>query len=144
MTIERGNPDELFDSVQYGFSQAVAASGTRVVSVSGQVAWNADQALIGGNDLNAETTKALENLRVALRSVRAELDDVISLRIYIVDYKLEESESISRALKAFFPEGKEPAATWVGVSCLANPDFRIEIEAMAVVADTSLEAKHEI
>ncbi len=135
MTIERGNPDELFDSVQYGFSQAVAASGTRVVSVSGQVAWNADQALIGGGGLNAETTKALENLRVALRSVRAELDDVISLRIYIVDYKLEEAESISRALKAFFPEGKEPTATWVGVSCLANPDFRIEIEAMAVVAD---------
>ena len=135
MTIERGNPDELFDSVQYGFSQAVAASGTRVVSVSGQVAWNTDHALIGGGDLNAETTKALENIRVALRSVRAELDDVISLRIYIVDYKLEESESISRALKAFFPEGKEPTATWVGVSCLAHPDLRIEIEAMAVVAD---------
>lgn len=135
MTIERGNPSELFNSVQYGFSQAVAASGSRVVSVSGQVAWNADQSLVGRGDLHAETTKALENLRVALRSVRAELDDVISLRIYIVDYKVEESESISRALKAFFPEGKEPTATWVGVSCLANPDFRIEIEAMAVVAD---------
>ena len=135
MTIERGNPSELFNSVQYGFSQAVAASGSRVVSVSGQVAWNADQSLVGRGDLHAETTKALENLRVALRSVRAELDDVISLRIYIVDYKVEESEAISRALKAFFPEGKEPTATWVGVSCLANPDFRIEIEAMAVVAD---------
>ncbi|NER81385.1 MAG: RidA family protein [Leptolyngbya sp. SIO1D8] len=135
MTIQRGNPPELFNSVQYGFSQAVAASGTRVVSVSGQVAWNADQALIGEGDLHAETTKALENLGVALRSVRAKLDDVISLRIYIVDYKVEESESISRALKAFFPEGKEPTATWVGVSCLANPDFRIEIEAMAVVED---------
>lgn len=135
MTKERGNPSELFNSVQYGFSQAVAASGARVVSVSGQVAWSADQVLVGGGDLHAETTKALENLRVALRSVRAELDDVISLRIYIVDYKIEESESISRALKAFFPEGKEPTATWVGVSCLANSDFRIEIEAMAVVAD---------
>lgn len=60
---------------------------------------------------------------------------MISLRIYIVDYNVEESKSISRALKAFFPEGKEPTATWVGVSCLASPDFRIEIEAIAVVAD---------
>ena len=85
--------------------------------------------------MHTETTKALENLQVALRSVQAELEDVISLRIYIVDYKVEKSESISRALKAFFPEGKEPTATWVGVSCLANPDFRIEIEAMAVMAD---------
>lgn len=133
MTIERGNPEALFNSVQYGFSQAVSASGTRLISVSGQVAWNAEQAFIGGSDLYTETTAALENLRVALHSVRAELNDVISLRIYIVDYSPDESESISRALKTFFPQGQAPTATWVGVSCLANPDFRIEIEALAVV-----------
>ena len=135
MAIERGNPDELFDSVQYGFSQAVAASGTRIVSVSGQVAWTADQELVGRGDLHLETVKALENLQIALRSVRAELSDVIALRIYIVDYTQAESESISRALKMFFPEDEAPTATWIGVSCLANPDFRIEIEATAVVAD---------
>ena len=135
MTIERGNPKELFDSVQYGFSQAVAARGTRIVAIAGQVAWNAEQEIVGGGDLYLETVKALENLQIALGSVRAELSDVIALRIYIVDYKREESEGISRALKAFFAEGEAPTATWIGVSCLANPDFRIEIEATAVVAD---------
>lgn len=135
MTIEQGNPDELFNSVQYGFSQAVAASGSRIVSVSGQVAWTADQELIGRGDLHLETMKALANLQIALRSVRAELSDVIALRLYIVDYQREESEGISRALRATFPEGEAPTATWIGVNCLANPDFRIEIEATAVVAD---------
>jgi enamine deaminase RidA (YjgF/YER057c/UK114 family) len=113
----------------------VAASGTRIVSISGQVAWNAQQEIIGVGDLHLETMKALENLQIALRSVRAELSDVIGLRIYIVDYKREESDGISRALKAYFPEGEAPTATWIGVNCLANPDFRIEIEATAVVAD---------
>jgi enamine deaminase RidA (YjgF/YER057c/UK114 family) len=135
MTVERGNPDGLFNSVQYGFSQAVSARGARIVSISGQVAWAADEELVGGGDLHAEATKALENLRVALGSVRAKLSDVVSLRLYIVDYEREDSDAISRALKAFFPEGEAPTATWVGVSCLANPDFRIEIEAMAVVAE---------
>jgi enamine deaminase RidA (YjgF/YER057c/UK114 family) len=135
MIIERGNPDELFNSVQYGFSQAVAASGTRIIAISGQVAWNAGQELIGRGDLHLETMKALENLQIALRSVRAELSDVIALRLYIVDYKREESEGISRALKAYFAEGEAPTATWIGVTCLANPDFRIEIEATAVVTD---------
>ncbi|MCG8460416.1 MAG: RidA family protein [Holophagales bacterium] len=135
MSIMRGNPKELFDSTQYGFSQAVSSKGTRIVSISGQVAWDAEQTLTGADDLNAEASKSLENLKIALESVQARLEDVISLRIYIVDYKPEESESISRALKDFFPEGKEPTATWIGVSCLANPDFRIEIEAMAVVAE---------
>lgn len=132
MSVKRGNPKELFNSTQYGFSQAVSAKGTRVVCISGQVAWDAGQTLTGAGDLYAETSKSLENLRIALESVDARLADVISLRIYIVDYKLEESDFISRALKEFFPEGAEPAATWVGVNCLANPDFRIEIEAMAV------------
>ena len=135
MTMERGNPRELFNSVQYGFSQAVAASGTRIVSIAGQVAWNEKEEMVGGGDLYLETVKALENLQIALRSVRAELSHVIALRIYIVDYKREEAEGISRALKAFFPEGEAPTATWIGVNCLANPDFRIEIEATAVVAD---------
>lgn len=135
MIVERGNPSELFNSVQYGFSQAVAANGTRIVAIAGQVAWNAAQELMGGGDLHLETMKALENLQIALRSVRAELSDVIALRLYIVDYKREESDDISRALKAFFPEGEAPTATWIGVSCLANPDFRIEIEATAVMAD---------
>jgi enamine deaminase RidA (YjgF/YER057c/UK114 family) len=135
MIIERGNPDELFNSVQYGFSQAVAASGTRIIAISGQVAWYAGQELIGRGDLHLETMKALENLQIALRSVRAELSDVIALRLYIVDYKREESEGISRALKAYFAEGEAPTATWIGVTCLANPDFRIEIEATAVVTD---------
>lgn len=135
MTIERGNPDALFNSVQYGFSQAVSASGARIVAVSGQVAWDSQQTLVGAGDLGAEATKALENLQVALHSVEAELSDVISLRIYIVDYRQDESESITRVLKSFFPEGKAPAATWIGVACLASPDFRVEIEAMAVVDD---------
>lgn len=133
MRMERGNPEELFNSVQYGFSQAVSARGNRIVAVSGQVGWDAAQRLVGRGDLHAETAKALENLALALQSVRAAPSDVVSLRLYIVDYKQAESEMISRALKAAFAE--PPATTWIGVSCLANPDFRIEIEALAVVAD---------
>lgn len=137
MIVEWGNPDRLFNSVQYGFSQAVAARGSRIVSIAGQVAWNADEVLVGGEDLYGETIQALANLKIALGSVQAELGDVVSLRLYIVDYERDDSEKISRALKEVFPAGKAPTATWIGVTCLANPDFRIEIEAMAVVDEPS-------
>ncbi|WP_179954200.1 RidA family protein [Denitrobaculum tricleocarpae] len=135
MSMTRGNPGALFNSTQYGFSQAVSAKGSRIVMTSGQVAWDADETLTGAGDLYAEASKSLENVKIALSSLDARLADVVSLRIYIVDYKLEESDLISRALKESFPEGEEPAATWIGVNCLANPDFRIEIEAMAVVPE---------
>lgn len=135
MSIKVSNPKELFNSVQYGFSQVAMATGTRMISVSGQVAWTAVQEIIGQGDIYAETVKALENLQIALRSVSAELSDIIGLRIYIVDYdRVADSDLISKALLEFFPEGQAPTATWIGVASLANPDFRIEIEATAVIS----------
>ena len=68
------------------FCQVAHAQGSRFISVSGQVAWDANQELTGQGDIYVETVKALENLRTALRSVSADLDHVIGLRIYIVDY----------------------------------------------------------
>ncbi|MEM8860861.1 MAG: RidA family protein [Chloroflexota bacterium] len=133
MSRETKNPPELFNSVQYGFSQVAMARGSRFISVSGQVAWDANESLTGREDIYAESVKALENLQIALESVNATLDDVIGLRIYIVDYdRTADSDLISKALLKFFPEGQAPTATWVGVQCLANPDFRIEFEATAV------------
>jgi enamine deaminase RidA (YjgF/YER057c/UK114 family) len=132
MRIKTGNPEALFNSVQYGFSQAVAARGSRLIAVSGQVAWNAEQELIGGDDLGAQTRAALENLRTALQSVDAGLGDVISLRIYVVDLEEQEPEAITSALQAFFPAERAPAATWIGVRSLANPALKVEIEATAL------------
>ena len=133
MSREVSNPSDLFNSVQYGFSQVALAKGSRMISVSGQVAWDAGQQIVGKGDIYAETVKTIENLQVALRSVSAGLDDVIGLRIYIVDYdRVVDSDLISKALLQFFPKGQAPTATWIGVASLANPDFRIEIEATAV------------
>lgn len=134
MSREVSNPPELFNSVQYGFSQVSHADGSRFISVSGQVGWDANEKMTGRGDIYAESVKALENLQTALRSVSADLDNIIGLRIYIVDYdRVADSELISKALLKFFPVGTAPTATWIGVAALANPDFRIEIEATAVL-----------
>ena len=132
MTLQRGNPPELFNSTQYGFSQVVAATGSKIVSVSGQVAWNSQQQCVGGDDLFSQTLGSLSNLQTALHSAHAGMEDVVSLRIYIVDFERADSEAVTRALQMFFPKDEAPAATWIGVTCLANPALRVEIEAMAV------------
>lgn len=132
MTIHHLNPPELFDSTPYGFSQVVVATGARVIAVSGQVAWTPERALVGAGDLEAEATRALRNLETALRTADADLGNVISLRIYVVDYTPADSDAITRALTSVFAADRRPTATWIGVSTLARPDLRIEIEAMAI------------
>ena len=108
--------------------------GRRLISVSGQVAWNRDLELIGGDELEAQTRAALSNLETALEALDAGLADVVALRIYIVDFQSQDSGAVSAALKEFFPREAAPAATWIGVTALARPELMVEIEAMAVAA----------
>ena len=41
MTKKYINPDSLFPSLQHGFSQTVAATGGKIIFISGQTAWDA-------------------------------------------------------------------------------------------------------
>jgi enamine deaminase RidA (YjgF/YER057c/UK114 family) len=127
------NPPTLFDSLPHGFSQLVVASGRRTVYVSGQTAWTAQREIVGAGDLAEQARQALRNLALALEASGAGLPDVAALRIYIVDYKPEQAPAISAALNEFFPGPEKPASTWIGVSALANPEFLIEVEAVAVL-----------
>lgn len=127
------NPSELFPSLQYGFSQIVASQGGRTIYLSGQVAWDEQQQIVGSNDLRTQTWQTFKNIETAMQAAGGTLADVVSLRIYIVEEKLEESHHISEALKAHFAEEQAPATTWIGVRALANKEFLIEIEAIAVI-----------
>ena len=84
MAKEQINPPSVFRSVDLGFSQAVAASGRTTLYVSGQTAWDANKQLVGGSDLRAQARQALLNLRNVVEASGGALEDVVSLRIYVV------------------------------------------------------------
>ena len=73
------------------------------------------------------------NLRTALEGARATPADVTKITIYIVGYKPEMRALLGEARSALFGPGTLPASTLVGVQALAEPDFLIEIEAVAVL-----------
>ncbi|HST22357.1 MAG TPA: RidA family protein [Blastocatellia bacterium] len=127
------NPKTLFPSLPIGFSQVVTSQGGKTVYISGQTAWDAEKQIVGGMDLGEQAKQALRNLRSAVEAAGGTLADIVAIRIYVVDYKTGDAQSVSEALKEFFPEDRPPASTWIGVSSLASADFLIEIEATAVV-----------
>jgi 2-iminobutanoate/2-iminopropanoate deaminase len=142
MSKEALNPPTLFPSRQYGFSQIVKVSAGKMVYLSGQVAWDADQNLLGKDDLGTQTRQALKNVRIAIQTAGGTLADVVSLRIYIVQDRMAESHYVREGLREFFPGDSPPAATWIGVHSLADEDFLIEIEAVAVIdVEQPLEGK---
>jgi 2-iminobutanoate/2-iminopropanoate deaminase len=127
------NPQTLFSSLPHGFSQAVVSQGGKTVYLSGQTAWDAHKRTIGARDLGEQTRQALRNVQAAVEAAGGKLPDVVSLRLYIVNYEPGDAGPVGEALREFFPGGKPPASTWIGVSALASEDFMIEIEAIAVV-----------
>ena len=133
MSKEYVNPDSLFPSVQHGFSQVVVASGRKIVFISGQTAWDVRKKIVGGDSLLEQARQALRNIQAAIEATAGTLKDIVSLRIYIVNYQPENAEAVNIALQEFFSSENPPASTWIGISALAVPEFLIEIEAIAVL-----------
>ena len=127
------DPATVFPSAVHGFPQAVAVAGGRTVYVSGQVAWNAERRLVGGRDLAAQARHAFGNVVRVVEAAGGTRASIVSVRIYVVDYRPEHAAAIGTAFREAFAAGSEPAATWIGVAALADPDLLIEIEAIAVV-----------
>ena len=127
------NPETLFPSQQYGFSQIVVSRGGTTVYISGQVAWDANQQIGDALDLGAQTRRALANVETAVRAAGGVRDDIVALRIYIVGDHIHKDQPIQEALRAFFSSDRLPTSTFVGVIALANRDFLVEIEATAVM-----------
>jgi 2-iminobutanoate/2-iminopropanoate deaminase len=126
------NPDNLFPSLQYGFSQIVVATGKKMVFISGQTAWDEQKNIVGKDSVLEQARQAFRNLEKAMESTGGTLKDVVALRIYVVDYQAECGTAVGTALREVF-SANPPASTWIGISALADPEFLIEIEATAVL-----------
>lgn len=127
------NPASLFNSRQYGFSQVVVTQPGRHVFISGQVAWDAEENLVGGGDLAKQTQQAMANLKIAIEAAGGTLENIVMLRIYKVDYQQGDGQIISKVLRDSFGTENPPASTWINVKGLANEGFMIEIEAQGVI-----------
>lgn len=129
--IEKLNPKTLPDGGPLGYSQLAIASPGRMVFISGQVAASADGTPVPAGFAD-QVTIVLRNLSHALAAAGATPDNVVSLRIYVVDLETENIATLMAPVAAMFG-GQAPALTGIGVSALAGPHFKVEIEAVAVV-----------
>ena len=126
-------PDDLWPSAQYGFSQVVVSTGTKIIHCAGQTAWDKDMNLVGGDDLEQQAAQALENIKSALAAAGATMKDVVRLDVYVVDYDSDKIPAIGAAMSRYFDPDHLPANTLLGIDALAMPEFLIEITATAVV-----------
>jgi enamine deaminase RidA (YjgF/YER057c/UK114 family) len=110
----------------------VAATGSRLVFVAGQVADDAEGNLVGSGDVAVQARQAFTNVSRCLAAAGARPDQVVKLGIAVVGHQPGHLPAISAARIAVFGEHK-PADTLLGVQALAEPGYLIEVDAIAVV-----------
>ena len=114
----------------HGYSHAVAFTG-RVLVVSGQVPLDEQGRLVGPGDPVAQIRQVFRNLTAALAAAGASLDQVVKLTVFLTD--LADLEAFRRIRDEYIPLDRPPASSLVQVSGLVNPEFRVEIEALAAI-----------
>ena len=126
--IERMNPAGL--STPTGYTHVVSTRGGRTVYIAGQIALDAKGVLVGKGDLAAQTQQVFANLDVALKAAGATFANVVKTNYYLRDAS---QVAVVREIRAKYFTKELPASTLIEVPRLAQPDFLIEIEVIAVV-----------
>jgi len=134
MSIRLINPDGIVNLPVH--RQASVATGSTIISLAGQVSWDADAQLIGRGDLAAQSEQAYMNVATALRGLGASTEDITHVTVYVVGYTRATGKQVMegrrRAADRLGVDFQHPG-TFVGVTSLFDPDYLIEVQATAVL-----------
>ena len=133
MNTEFLNPSQLCPT--FGWTHIVSSTGGKTIYISGQVGINERGEVVGRSDLKAQTEQAFHNISLALTAVGATFRDVVKTSLFVVGLKPEHVPILREVRNRYVWAEHPPASTLVGVSALVGPDWLIEIEAVAVVAE---------
>ncbi|AHI00779.1 RidA family protein [Kutzneria albida] len=119
-----------------GYAHAITASG-RLAFVSGQIAVDADGALVGAGDLGAQTRQALTNLHNVLRELGADWPEVVKLTWFVTDVSdLPALRAVrDELIRPSLGELPNPASSLVQVASLFRPEFLVEVEAVVALSE---------
>ena len=131
MNVEFLNPPQLCPT--FGWTHVVSTTGGKTIHISGQVGINEQGEVVGRGDLKAQTEQAFHN--ISLAAVGATFRDVVKTSLFVVGLKPEHVPIIREVRSRYVSAEQPPASTLVGVSALVGPDWLIEIEAVAVIAE---------
>ncbi len=115
------------------YAQGIKTTGGAIVWISGQVSQDRHGKMVHKGDFAGQARQALANLRAMVEAAGGTIHDIIKVNTYLTDLRYR--EELARVRAEFFPEGKLPASTLVGVTALADPDMLVEIEAIAVLPE---------
>lgn len=118
-----------------GYSNGIVApAGARLLFIAGQIAWDADQTLVGRGDFVAQFRQALANVLAVVDAAGGEARHLASVTVYVVEKEayLAKTKEIGAVWREMV--GRHwPAMALVEVKGLLERDAVVEIQAVAAL-----------
>ena len=99
-----------------------------LVFTSGQIAFDAKQGKVVGEDISAQTRKALDNLKAVLEASGSSLQNTLRITVYLKNPA--DFSAMNKVYAEYFPDKKPARTTVPGVEW--GPGVLIEVDAIAV------------
>ena len=113
-----------------GFSMGCAIENKgHTVFLTGQVAWNQNEEIIGPGDVTEQTRQCFRNIENMLARVGGTLSDLVSLTTYYTSQ--EQLPEIQAVRLEFLTAETAPVSTSVMVAGLGHPEFLVELTPIA-------------
>lgn len=127
------NPEGLMKSP--AFTQAIVMQGSgKTIYIGGQNAVNKNHELVGKGDIQAQTEQVMQNIQIALAECNATFDNIVKLNIFILQGQ-DAYGAFQTSQKYMMEASNPPVITVVFVAGLIHPDYLLEIDATAFIAD---------
>lgn len=124
--ISNGNPMEAI----VGFSRAVRVGP--FVTVGGTAPVGPDGKTVGIGDVAAQTRQCIEIIKAALEDAGSGLHDVVRTRVILTN--IDDWKAAIDVRKDYFRDVR-PVDTIMAVDRFVNPEWLVELEADAIIAD---------
>jgi enamine deaminase RidA (YjgF/YER057c/UK114 family) len=113
------------------YSQAVKVTGAQtILFISGQVAYDDKGGAAHPGDFPAQARAAFQALKRQVEAGGGTMQSIVKLNTYLTDLRYR--ADLVPIREEFFGK-KTLASTLVGVTALAQPNWLIEVEAIAVI-----------
>jgi enamine deaminase RidA (YjgF/YER057c/UK114 family) len=128
-TIEQYAAAEVYDPPSY--AQAVKVSGAQtILFISGQVAYDERGNPAHPRDFPAQARSVFQAVKAQVEAGGGTLQDVVKITTYLTDIRYR--ADLVPIREEFFGK-KNPPTTQLAVAALGQPEWLIEVEAIAVI-----------
>ena len=114
------------------YSHGIKVDGAQqIIFCAGQVSGDKDGNIIGKDDFWVQGHQVMANLRDVLAEGGATFADIVKATIFVVGH--EYAQPGRDLCGEYFDKDNPPANTLVVCQALADPDFLVEVQAIAVI-----------